>query len=57
MHGCPCGFHGDPTRECRCTPGIIQRYLSQISGPMRHERPEAPPLRPRRGRRAYPRNG
>ncbi|MFN9895514.1 MAG: ATP-binding protein [Acidobacteriota bacterium] len=34
MHGCPCGFHGDPTRECRCTPGIIQRYLSKISGPM-----------------------
>ena len=35
LHGCPCGFHGDPTRECRCTPGIIQRYLAKISGPMR----------------------
>jgi magnesium chelatase family protein len=34
MNPCPCGFHGDPTRECRCTPGIIQRYLSKISGPM-----------------------
>ena len=34
MHGCPCGFYGDPTRECRCTPSIIQRYLSKVSGPL-----------------------
>jgi magnesium chelatase family protein len=34
MHGCPCGFYGDATRECRCTPGIIQRYLGKISGPL-----------------------
>src|ERR1700761_5222877 len=34
MHGCPCGYYGDPTRECRCTPAIIQRYLSKISGPL-----------------------
>jgi len=34
MNPCPCGFHGDPTRECRCTPGIIQRYLAKISGPL-----------------------
>jgi magnesium chelatase family protein len=33
-HACPCGFYGDPTRECRCTPGIIQRYLAKISGPL-----------------------
>jgi magnesium chelatase family protein len=33
-HGCPCGFFGDTTRECRCTPAIIQRYLSKISGPL-----------------------
>jgi magnesium chelatase family protein len=31
---CPCGFHGDPTRECRCTGAIIQRYLAKISGPL-----------------------
>jgi magnesium chelatase family protein len=34
MNPCPCGFFGDATRECRCTPGIIQRYLSRISGPL-----------------------
>jgi magnesium chelatase family protein len=34
MNPCPCGFNGDATRECRCTPGIIQRYLSKISGPL-----------------------
>ena len=32
--GCPCGFFGDSNRECRCTGGIIQRYLSKISGPL-----------------------
>jgi magnesium chelatase family protein len=34
MNPCPCGFHGDPTRECRCTGGMIQRYLGKISGPL-----------------------
>ena len=34
MHACPCGYFGDPTRECRCTPAIIQRYLGKISGPL-----------------------
>ena len=34
MNPCPCGFFGDATRECRCTPGIIQRYLGKISGPL-----------------------
>jgi magnesium chelatase family protein len=34
MNPCPCGFLGDATRECRCTPAIIQRYLSKISGPL-----------------------
>jgi len=31
---CLCGFYGDTGRECRCTPAIIQRYLSKISGPL-----------------------
>jgi magnesium chelatase family protein len=34
MNPCPCGFYGDSARECRCTPGIIQRYLAKISGPL-----------------------
>jgi magnesium chelatase family protein len=34
MNPCPCGFYGDTTRECRCTGGIIQRYLGKISGPL-----------------------
>ncbi|MBV9226792.1 MAG: YifB family Mg chelatase-like AAA ATPase [Acidobacteriaceae bacterium] len=34
MNPCPCGFYGDSTRECRCTQGIIQRYLAKVSGPL-----------------------
>ena len=34
MNPCPCGFYGDTTRECRCTTGIIQRYLAKVSGPL-----------------------
>ena len=34
MNPCPCGYHGDPTRECRCSGGIIQRYVGKISGPL-----------------------
>jgi magnesium chelatase family protein len=34
MNPCPCGFHGDATRECRCTPAMIQRYLAKVSGPL-----------------------
>jgi magnesium chelatase family protein len=34
MNPCPCGFFNDPSRECTCTPAIIQRYVSKISGPL-----------------------
>jgi magnesium chelatase family protein len=34
LNPCPCGFFGDPTRECRCTGAIIQRYLGKLSGPL-----------------------
>ena len=34
MNPCRCGFHGDSTRECRCTGAQIQQYLSKISGPL-----------------------
>jgi len=34
MNPCMCGMNGDSTRECRCTPAMIQRYLGKISGPL-----------------------
>src|SRR6266481_2336853 len=34
MNPCPCGFHNDRTHECHCTPPMIQRYISKISGPL-----------------------
>jgi len=34
MNPCKCGFYGDATRECGCTPGQIQQYLGKISGPL-----------------------
>jgi magnesium chelatase family protein len=34
MNPCPCGFHGDPTRECRCTGAMVQRYIGKLSGPL-----------------------
>ncbi len=34
MNPCPCGFHNHPSKECTCAPGMVQRYLSRISGPL-----------------------
>ena len=34
MNPCPCGFYNHPDKECICGPGIVQKYLSKISGPL-----------------------
>ncbi len=34
MNPCPCGYYGDPKRECRCSPGQVQKYRQRISGPL-----------------------
>ncbi|MBQ9362433.1 MAG: YifB family Mg chelatase-like AAA ATPase [Bacteroidaceae bacterium] len=34
MNPCPCGYHGDLSHQCVCTPGQIQRYMNKISGPL-----------------------
>ncbi len=34
MNPCPCGFYNHPSRQCTCGPGMVQKYLSRISGPL-----------------------
>jgi len=34
LNPCPCGYRGDPRRECHCTVPQIERYMSKISGPL-----------------------
>jgi magnesium chelatase family protein len=34
MNPCPCGYYNHPTRECVCAPGMVQKYLNRISGPL-----------------------
>lgn len=34
MNPCPCGFYNHPEKECTCGPGVVQKYLSKISGPL-----------------------
>ena len=34
MNPCPCGYYNHPTKECHCTPTVIERYLGKISGPL-----------------------
>lgn len=34
MNPCPCGFYNHPEKECICGSGVVQRYLSKISGPL-----------------------
>jgi magnesium chelatase family protein len=34
MNPCPCGYYNHPDKDCVCGPGIVQRYLNKISGPL-----------------------
>jgi magnesium chelatase family protein len=34
MNPCPCGYYGDPRRQCTCSPHQVQLYLSRVSGPL-----------------------
>lgn len=34
MNPCPCGFYNHPEKDCVCAPGVVQKYLSKISGPL-----------------------
>jgi magnesium chelatase family protein len=34
MNPCPCGYQGDPSGRCRCTPDQIKRYRDRVSGPL-----------------------
>jgi magnesium chelatase family protein len=34
MNPCPCGFYNHPDKECVCGPGVVQKYLNKVSGPL-----------------------
>lgn len=34
MNPCPCGYYNHPEKDCVCAPGVVQKYLSKISGPL-----------------------
>jgi magnesium chelatase family protein len=34
MNPCPCGYYNHPEKDCVCAPGIVQKYLNKISGPL-----------------------
>ena len=34
MNPCPCGYYNHPSKDCVCGPGVVQKYLNKISGPL-----------------------
>ena len=34
MNPCPCGYFNHPEKDCVCAPGVVQKYLNKISGPL-----------------------
>lgn len=57
MNPCPCGFRGDPTRECTCPQHRLRQYLGRLSGPLLDRidlRLEVPRVAPRERRASRP---
>ncbi len=34
MNPCPCGYYNHPEKDCVCAPGVVQKYLNKVSGPL-----------------------
>lgn len=34
MNPCPCGYYNHPEKDCVCGPGVVQKYLNKVSGPL-----------------------
>lgn len=34
MNPCPCGYYNHPEKDCTCAPGMVQKYLNKVSGPL-----------------------
>ena len=34
MNPCPCGYYNHPSKQCVCAPGVVQKYLNRITGPL-----------------------
>jgi magnesium chelatase family protein len=34
MNPCPCGYYNHPDKDCVCAPGVVQKYLNKVSGPL-----------------------
>lgn len=34
MNPCPCGYYNHPDKECTCAPGMVEKYLNKVSGPL-----------------------
>ncbi|KAA2240661.1 YifB family Mg chelatase-like AAA ATPase [Chitinophaga agrisoli] len=34
MNPCPCGYYNHPDKDCTCAPGMVQKYLNRVSGPL-----------------------
>jgi magnesium chelatase family protein len=34
MNPCPCGYYNHPEKQCVCAPGLVQKYLNRVSGPL-----------------------